>query len=180
MADDPEMQAMAAIKAALEPLDADTRGHVLKWASQRFEVDLPETAHEQDSQAGRGNGSGGRAAGGGGMAAADYGEVPDLVAASGASNDDERVLVVSYWLQVVGGKPDFPSQPVNTELKNLGHGLKRINDVFAQLVATRPQLMVQVRKGGKTQQARKVHKLTKAGIDRVEAMVAGTYTRPSE
>ncbi|MFL5962200.1 MAG: hypothetical protein ACJ757_04840 [Gaiellaceae bacterium] len=175
MAKDPELDAMAAIKAALDPLDPDTRGHVLRWASQRFDVELPS----QDSDTGESSGSG-DGKGRSGNKASDYQEVADLVSAAGAQSDDERVLVVSYWFQVTKGQADVSSQPVNTELKNLGHGLKRINDVFAELVATRPQLMVQVRKSGKTAQARKVHKLTKAGTDRVEGMVAGTYTRASE
>lgn len=177
MVKDPELDAMAAIKAALDPLDPDTRGHVLRWASQRFDVELPS----RDSDTGGSSGSGdGKSCSDSGNKASDYQEVADLVSASGAQTDDERVLVVSYWFQVTKGNADVSSQPVNTELKNLGHGLKRVNDVFARLVGTKPQVMVQVRKGGKTAQARKVHKLTKAGIERVEAMVAGTYTRAPE
>ncbi len=55
MADDPELKAMAAIKAALEPLDPETRGYVLRWAVERFNV--PVTLEELG---GNGQSGGGR------------------------------------------------------------------------------------------------------------------------
>jgi hypothetical protein len=57
-------------------------------------------------------------------------------------------------------------------LKNLGHGVKDITKVFSSLIATSPQQVIQTRKSGTSRQARKRYKVTKAGIARVQELLA--------
>jgi hypothetical protein len=82
-------------------------------------------------------------------------------------------MVVTYWFQVVQGQTDVDSQKVNTELKQLGHGMKNITSAFSELIRERPQLVLQVRKAGSTRQARKRYRLTAEGIKKVKALMSG-------
>ena len=41
MAEDKELQAMAAVLTAMQPLDADERKRVLLWLTQKLAVDVP-------------------------------------------------------------------------------------------------------------------------------------------
>jgi hypothetical protein len=84
----------------------------------------------------------------------------------------DRALVAAYWHQVVQGQDDFESQLINTELRNLGHPSTNITRDFDKLMARSPRPVMQVRKAGLSQQARKRYKLTREGIRAVEAMIS--------
>lgn len=79
--------------------------------------------------------------------------------------------MVSYWFQFIKGDADIDSQSVNTELKHLGHGVGNITQAFAGLIARKPQLVIQTKKEGKTQQARKKYRVTQEGKKAVDAML---------
>lgn len=66
---------------------------------------------------------------------------------------------------------DFTSQEVNSELKNLGHGVTNITSAFSSLMKRKPALAMQTAKSGATQQARKRYKLTHAGRTAVQSMI---------
>lgn len=68
------------------------------------------------------------------------------------------------------GHEHFASQAVNKELQNLGHALSNVTDAFKQLQNKKPALAIQVKKSGRSQQARKQYKLTQAGIDVINSM----------
>ena len=104
---------------------------------------------------------------------AQFSDLGDLFDAANPKTQPERVLVVAYWKQVVEGGESFESQPVNTELKHLGHGVANITNCLGSLTSKTPKLVLQVAKSGKSQQARKRYKVTREGIRRVEAMVSG-------
>jgi hypothetical protein len=72
---------------------------------------------------------------------------------------------------------EVTSYEVNQELKHLGHAVTSINKVFDSLMEQRPQLAVQLKKGGSAKQARKKYKITHAGIKRVQQML-GRDSRP--
>jgi hypothetical protein len=82
--------------------------------------------------------------------------------------------VASYWFQELQSQESLESQPVNTALKNLGHGVNDITSAFSGLMSRRPRLVIQVEKSGKSRQARKKYRMTDAGKKRVRAMIAGT------
>ena len=70
------------------------------------------------------------------------------------------------------GNENFGSQGINKELKHLGTGVKNITSALDQLRNSKPALILQVRKGGKSRQARKIFRLTEAGIKRVREMIS--------
>ena len=173
--DDPELQAMSGISAALAPLDEAAAGRVLRWASDRYggglglarsnvnrEQDRRQYAQEVDG--GNGNaGSEGRRI---------FVDVADLYDAASPKTEADKALVTAYWFQVVRGQADLGSQEVNTALKNLGHGVENITKAMTQLMNRTPRQVMQVQKSGKSQQARKRYKLTREGILAVERMTA--------
>jgi hypothetical protein len=157
-----ELQIMVEIQRLLGELDPDAARRVARWVADRYRVGFaaatPGGARVPDSADGASNGSG------------------DLAAAYEAANPtktSERVMVVTYWFQVVQGQTDVDSQKVNTELKQLGHGMKNITSAFSELIRERPQLVLQVRKAGSTRQARKRYRLTAEGIKKVKALMSG-------
>jgi hypothetical protein len=83
----------------------------------------------------------------------------------------DKALVVAYWLQVRGGAADIDAQTANTELKHLGHGISNVTRAFEGLKSQKPALMIQLRKEGSTQQARKRFKVTAEGRKSVERML---------
>jgi hypothetical protein len=87
--------------------------------------------------------------------------------------DAERALVAGYWLQCTQGQTEFTAQAVNDELKNLGHGVSNITNAFSSLKDQKPALVIQVRKDGTSQQARKKYRVTAEGKKAVDLMVRG-------
>ena len=99
--------------------DEDARARVVRWAADRYGVTLAARKQKQDNV-----GGGGEA---GDVTPDEFAELSDLIAAAAPTNDEDRALVVGYWLQELQKNQvsDFPSQSVNTELKHLGHGASR-------------------------------------------------------
>jgi hypothetical protein len=62
---------------------------------------------------------------------------------------------------------------VNKELKNLGEGILNITSALDALKAQKPALALQLKKAGKSRQARKTYKVTVAGLKFVENMIRG-------
>ena len=101
----------------------------------------------------------------------EYDSFADLYATVDPAANDEKALVASYWLQVCQGAKDFSGYSINKELTNLGHRLPNVTNALSSLINTKPQLALQLKKTGKSRQARKTYKLSKAGIDKVEEMI---------
>lgn len=167
-----ELEAMTDITAAIKKLadDTEAKRRVLQWAISAFLADgttapsalrLPATANSNAPAAATTN------------SAASFSTVADLYSAASPSGDAERALVVGFWFQSVGGENDVDGFQVNRELKHLGHGVANITQAFNGLIARRPQLAIQTRKSGNSQQARKRYKLTMEGIRAVEKMLMG-------
>jgi hypothetical protein len=162
VANDPEIEAMSKVAEALSALDDDdARGRVLRWAADRHGVVLGKSAGRAGREAGAGTNEAER----------EFPEVGDLVSAAEPTTDAERALLVAYWLQEHEGQ-QVTGQRVNAQLKNLGHGVERINDVFAELLATSPHVVIQTKRSGTHARAKKQYKVTKAGIERVHEMLA--------
>jgi hypothetical protein len=165
---DPEHEAIGKVIEALDGLDAELQDRVIRWAADRYGVTLGAKP--------RLSGSTGDGGGAGGGIPSDYEDVGDLVAAAAPSTDEDRALVIAYWLQELREEkqPTFTGQQVNTELKNLGHGTDNITAVIGRLVATSPQQMLQTKKTGSNRQGRKTFKVTKAGKRRVQELLDGS------
>jgi hypothetical protein len=146
------------LQLIIEPLDTEARTRVLQWALDKFKITPPasNSAGAESSSI---------------PAAAEFSNFAELYNKAQPSNNAERALLAGYWLQVFQDCSEFPSQAANKELQNLGHYIPNITDAFTQLKSRKPALAIQIKKGGKTQQARKQYKLTQAGIDTIKAMI---------
>lgn len=158
-----ELDAMRAVATALTELDADSVVRVLRWAAEAFgaksqpasAIEQPAVREEYRQIDGPGS----------------FANIADLYAAAQPRNDSDKALVLGYWFQILQGAQDFESQAVNTELKHLGHGIGNITQAFGSLIGRKPQLVIQTRKTGTSQQARKRFKLTTVGQQTVEKMI---------
>lgn len=164
-----ELTAMTEIAKALQPLDSAAVRRVLVWAADRFDasvsVGTPESQLEGDAGGGSGDGGSGNPD--------EFSDIADLYAAATPRNDPEKALVAAYWFQKLNGASDFESATVNKELKHLGHGVNNITTALSSLISRKPQLVIQTRKSGSSQQARKRYKLTNEGVKQVERMIRG-------
>jgi hypothetical protein len=156
-----ELKAMQSVVEALNPLDGSARRRVLAWA------------HEACVQTGS-------ASQFPGVVASTIPNDPiarqpqssetlgDFFARLDPQTESDKALVVGYWMQTKEGRPEFDAQSVNNELKHMGHRIGNITVAFNHLIAQRPQQVIQTKKSGNSKQARKLYKLTTAGVNRIE------------
>lgn len=100
-----------------------------------------------------------------------YDSLAELYHAARPETGALKVLVGGYWLQVCNQQEDFSAQAVNDGLKETGARVANVTVAFNTLKAANPSLVLQVRKSGKSQQARKQYRLTVAGIRAVDDMI---------
>lgn len=174
---DAELDAMGAVKDALEGLESDARERVVGWAIQRFDIAVGaagkgskspkvDDSDEDDDQEVDGDGPEGM----------QFDHFAELFARAQPTSDAEKALVAGYWIQEVEGKAEWGAQPVNAALKNLGHSLSHISRAMSTNMKQKPQLIIQLRKAGNTQQAKKTYKVTEAGKAAVKNMLANGGT----
>jgi hypothetical protein len=171
-----EVEAMKGVAEALKGLKADSIQRVLSWASASFAVKItptpkigPSVRATSDSEDGAETRN-----------ADTQPSLADFFASASAETGPEKALIVGYWLQVVQGTEDFEGQPLNAELKHLGHGLSNVTSTLTSLMEQKPALIIQTKKTGKANQARKRYKLTSAGIARTKQMLGQEQTLPSD
>lgn len=164
-----ETEAISAIAKAMQGLEPDEAERVLRWAVARYVGD----SWSKDPANTRGGRDDVPTSGADQVSAAEYARISDLMDAAGPGTGVEHALVGGYWFQIVQGQESFNGQEVNSELKDLGHGVKNITDTFQSLIDRKPPALRQIQKSGKTRQARKLYRLTDVGIKTVEAMIRG-------
>lgn len=169
---DAEIEAMGKVAGALGELEEDERGRVLRWVAERYGVVLAKSrgkvdegddddgGDEEDAHENNGGGSRG------------YEHFAELYDATDPSTDAEKVLVASYWAQVINGKTSFGSRELNKELKDLGHAVSAINKAMSSNMKKKPSLILQVSRGGGSPQAQKRYKVSDAGKKWVEAKLS--------
>lgn len=155
---DPEIKAITDVQSSLEGLDHAVIARVLRWAADRYQIET------QASNSSRPENEDNKSK----TSKQDYADVASLFAAAAPKSQSDKALVIGYWFQVIEGSSDFAAQQVNAALKNLGHKIPNITNAFTSLMKKKPQLILQVKKAGVTQQARKRYKLTTAGISWVQ------------
>ena len=159
-----EFETMKALEEAVLALEDEKRPRVLQWFWSRFAEQLgvqkggamrsvPAIASQSESPRDR-----------------EYETFAELFDAANPSVERDKALVAAYWVQVCLNQQSFPSQVLNVELKDLGHGIGNITEALTQLKEERPALVLQLKKSGLTKQARKTYKLTQEGIKRVQTM----------
>ena len=167
---DDEFEAIRTVFTALEALAPDARTRVLNYIISRLNIAMesePEgesadVAANQDAVLRQEQSQ-----------APKYESFAELFDAARPSGNANMALVAGYWLQVCQGQGDFDGQSANTELKHLGQRIENITVAMNSLKGQKPALVIQLRKSGKSQQARKTYKVTIAGIKAVEAMIDG-------
>jgi hypothetical protein len=155
-----EVEAISAVDRALSELEDDEAARVLRWAAEKYGGTLPESP-QTETQAVEPT-----------TPTPAFEDIADLMAVAGPRTGVERVLVATYWFQVVSGEPSVTGQQINDALRNLGHAVSNITDAFSSLIRRKPQLAIQVEKTGSSRQARKKYKLTVAGISQVKKLLA--------
>jgi hypothetical protein len=162
---DEELQSMATMAAALERLDEAARVRALRWANSRYghpkgvDLDAREMSTEPDI----------------GIEAdpstSPFDSFAELFDAANPKTEKDKALVAAYWMQICQNVSSFPSQSLNNQLKDLGHGIGNITEALTQLKHDRPALVLQLKKSGTSRQARKTYKLTQEGAKRVQLMI---------
>lgn len=163
-----ELEAMGSIAKALDKLDNEARERVLQWAANRYISSMVQ---------GKVVGLHNPKASGNHLLSAnqpteskmEFADLPSLFEAANPTTEPEKALVLGYWYQKMQGESDFGSQTINTELKHLGHAVKNITAAFTSLINNK--LVLQIKKSGNSQQARKRYKLTLTGMKKVEEMI---------
>jgi hypothetical protein len=161
-----EVAAMGMVETALVSLGEEECARIIRWATERFCPSIQQVprAGQEGRQIQK--------------QTEDPIEVPqdasELYSQAAPETEQERALVVAYWVQEVQGKGEFDSQTVNSQLKNLGHGVSNITRALDDLKKQKPQLVIQIEKSGRTKQARKRYKVTVAGKAEVKKMLSGT------
>lgn len=163
---DPEVRAMAEISAALAGLEDDARVRVLRWADDKFGVRpvqssaaVPASSEKSATEAD-------------GVEQHAFEHFHELYEVAHPESGLDRVLVAAYWFQVIQGEATLDGFSLNKELKHIGHASSNITRDLKNLMERSPALMMKVRKAGSTRQARNQYRLTRAGIQAVEEMVA--------
>lgn len=168
---DQEFRSMKLMFEALDPLDDDARRRVIAYIISRFDVGVqisqgkvgestfvPENALPMLTNESHG--------------APKFGTFAELFSAAVPRTGADKALLAGYWLQICEGAENFDSQSANKILKHLGEGLANVTNAIESLKNQRPQLALQLRKSGASQQARKTYMITTAGIKAVENMLA--------
>lgn len=162
-----ELQAIAAVVAALDGLDEDVQARVLNWAAAKYKVTTPLLVGVDPQSVSSAL-----------KPTSDFTEFVDLYDAVDPSTTAEKILTGAYWLQVIKAEPSWQSSQVNSILKDTGNGVEGIAHAFERAQATKPALVRQVVKSGKSRQARKTHKLTTAGIKLIAEKI-GVVSTPN-
>lgn len=173
---DTEIEAMSAVATALEGLDDSGRSRVLRWAADRFGVALTGGNRRQNVvriDTGEDNLSDDDIA----AEAPEFEHFAELFAAAQPKTNEDKALVVAYWLQVFGAQDSWQSRALNVELKNLGHAIPNITDALTGNMKKRPQRIIQLQKSGSSRQAQKTYKVTHEGLVYVQGMLSGANGR---
>lgn len=171
---DPEVEAMGTVSTVFADLQEEARRRVILWAADRYSITL-NAAPSKRAASENGGGEVISNEDQSGDIDHDTARVWDdfaaLYHASGAATQPQGMLVAAYWVGVIQKKKDFTSLNLNKLLKNLGHGASDVSKIMGKLCTAKPALILQVRKSGKTKQARKLYRLTQEGENTVERMI---------
>lgn len=170
---DAEFSAMQTLYTALQPLDDDARSRVVAYIVARLEIALQGGAKLSAPIPTSVEGGEEAAIIQEEKGAPKYSTLAELSDAAQPKSNADKALVAGYWLQICQGADSFDAMSANRELKHLGEAIANITNAIDSLKGQKPALAIQLKKSGKSQQARKVYKITVAGIKAVEAMIDG-------
>jgi len=162
-----ELTAMSGVLSALAGLDEDACGRIIRYAAEVKGISLPNDKARQNNNIGQTSNVSDDVD----VEAANFSTFAEFYNATTPKTGAEKALVTGYWLQCIKSGEDFGGAAVNKELQHVGEALANVTDAFNKLMAKKPKLAIQTRKSGKSQQARKLYKLTDPGIRTVGVML---------
>ena len=86
-------------------------------------------------------------------------------------SDSDTALATAYWIQVKENAENFTASEINRHLIHLGRRIGNVTNALGSFQKNRPYYVIQVRKKGTTKQARKIYKVTAAGISAIDNMI---------
>jgi hypothetical protein len=172
MIDDPEIKAIEGAYASLKDLDDEAKLRVIKWLTDKFSLNITSLKNNQNPVAPENS----RSSEEKNISIQDlqlssFTQLSELFAHIDPKTDGEKALVVGAYLQEVQGQPELTGRLINDELKHLGHGASNITTTISFLISKKPNLMIQTRKEGKSQQAQKKYRVTTEGFKLVKEMI---------
>ncbi|MYB39948.1 hypothetical protein F4X86_01465 [Candidatus Saccharibacteria bacterium] len=164
MDDEKEVQAISDIYRILGGLDEDTCLRVLTLAISKFGTGSNQQAPSAlvTPHQGVSNNSSE-------LSESGFDSFAELYDAFNAANETEQALIAAYWVQKVEGSTSWQSLAPNKLLKDTGYGIENITRALSGSIDRKPKHIVQLKKDGKSKQARKTYKLTSAGIKYVKS-----------
>ena len=169
---DDELTVIQTVLETLNPLEPDSRQRVVEYVAARLEI---STAREGPPDLAPGRVEDNEIAPESGKKTTpqvDFDTFAELFDAARPHDNGQKALVAGYWVQECDGADTFSGFSINKALKDLGYGILNITNAFDSLKRQTPALVVQLKKSGKSRQARKAYKITKAGIKAVETMIS--------
>lgn len=159
MTEDPELKAITTVYEALKDLEQSAQNRVLKWLQSKFSVQASSLVNEPMSDEKKNFSA--------------FESIADLMGIAHARTDSDRVLLTAAFLQEKFQKPELAGREINRELHHLGHRVANITNTISSLMNKRPQLMIQTKKEGKSQQAQKKYRVTVEGIKAANEILSG-------
>ncbi|MGH7179590.1 MAG: hypothetical protein ACREJC_19600, partial [Tepidisphaeraceae bacterium] len=159
--DDKQLNAMQKIVQAFDGLDETDLKVVLGFIAMRYgaaKLPAPQVPGRTAT------GVGAQDSTGAADPAEGYATFPDLYHAASPETESDKALVAGYWAQVCQQKDSFDSFSANSALKDMGYTVSNITRAFDFLMSQDPKYVMQVKKSGTSRQARKMFKLTQAGL----------------
>lgn len=163
---DDELSAMQTVMNALVPLDLAAKQRVIDWVTARLELAPPRSPTNQIRK-----NAGATNTVSDGVREADYADFATLFTAAQPITETDKALLAAHWTQTSTGANEFTAKPVNDALKNLGHGASNIARTLTELCDSKPQLVLQLKKSGKTKQAKKTFRVTAEGRTAIKRLL---------
>ena len=165
---EPELKAMNDVYGALKDLEDEAKKRVIDWVIGKFSLGqqkrkfagaLEEASEESGAKK---------------VEFISFKSVADLFAKANLKTDADKVLTVAAYLQETKNVGELAGREINKELHHLGHGVGNITATITSLMNKKPQLMIQTRKEGRSQQAQKKYKVTDEGFTAAKKMIVST------
>lgn len=163
MIQDDELGVMSVVYEELLKIDDEAKQRVLDWVAGKFSLRQSKNAI-----------GGKKILADESISIESFGSVADAFSAASPEIDRDKALIIAAFLQRNLGKDVITGYEINNELRQLGYGLNNVTDAINQMIDRKPKLMMQVKKEGKTKQARKKYKVTVEGFKAVQLMLTAS------
>jgi len=185
MKGDPEIGAINTCYEILNGLPAPARKRVVNWLAERFgsatEQSSTTTKENEPARAeAEGNGAGEVEAG---KSLADEDSSQEFATAFSKAKPKtaaDKVLFTAWYLSEKMGVKDLTSLRINKMLTHLGHKPTNASAEVRRLIAGKPALMIQMRKQGKSKQARKLLRVSEEGKEAARKMLEAPLANGTE